>query len=78
MRISKKERKQKTQNICIYQKKKTMPNKSNVMIEAGYEVALTRAKPPKKKKRIFPKKKKRLMQEDRNNTQKPKSDGWYQ
>ena len=35
-----------------------MPNKSNVMIEAGYEVALTRAKPPKKKKRIFPKKKK--------------------
>ena len=55
-----------------------MPNKSNVMIEAGYEVALTRAKPPKKKKRIFPKKKKSLMQEDRNNTQKPKSDGWYQ
>ena len=57
-----------------------MPNKSNVMIEAGY---ITRLPSPgqnhqKKKKRIFPKKKKRLMQEDRNNTQKPKSDGWYQ
>lgn len=62
MRISKKERKQKTQNICIYQKKKTMPNKSNVMIEAGY---ITRLPSPgqnhhqKKKKRIFPKKKKK-------------------
>lgn len=36
-----------------------MPNKSNVMIEAGYEVALTRAKPPKKKKENFSQKKKK-------------------